>query len=101
MQTASFLSDLKSLSVCPHQAALNLVTVYQRPHPDPAPNSPATESTKSDAKSTSDPDLQRANDLVSLHYAVKVKHQESGLDEDFLQARRDVSRVISWLTEGR
>jgi len=34
----------------------------------------------------SDPDLQRAKDLVSLHYAVKMKHlnkgSEGGLAED-------------------
>ena len=43
-----------------------------------------------------DPDMQRATDLVELHYGVKVKHTQ-GLDSGLLQARRDVERVLEGL----
>ena len=43
-----------------------------------------------------DPDMQRATDLVELHYGVKVKHAQ-GLDSGLLQARRDVERVLEGL----
>ena len=43
-----------------------------------------------------DPDMQRATDLVELHYGVKVKHAR-GLDSGLLQARRDVDRVLESL----
>ena len=40
-----------------------------------------------------DIDMQRATDLLDLHYGVKVK-QAAGLDEGLKQARRDVDRVV-------
>ena len=40
-----------------------------------------------------DPDMQRATDLVELHYEVKVKHAQ-GLDHRLVQARRDVQGVL-------
>ena len=59
-------------------------------------------STQSSGKDgQSDPDLQRAKDLIALHYDVKVKHQQSGLDDDLLQARRDVYNVLSQLAQNR
>ena len=41
----------------------------------------------------SDPDLKRAKELVDLHYGMKLKYRESGLDQDLLQARRNVESV--------
>lgn len=49
------------------------------------------------AKSESDPDMQRADELVSLHYNVKVHHLNSGLDPEILEARRRVEEVINAL----
>lgn len=46
-----------------------------------------------------EPDMQRATDLVDLHYGVKMNHMQ-GEDEGLKQARRDVDRVLEKL-EGR
>lgn len=43
--------------------------------------------------SETDPDLKRAKELVDLHYGMKLKYRESGLDQDMLKARRDVESV--------
>ena len=43
-----------------------------------------------------DPDMQRATDLVELHYGVKMNHME-GEDVGLRQARRDVDRVLEKL----
>jgi hypothetical protein len=99
MQIAALLSDLKSLSVCPHEAALNLVTVHQRLDNDQFVDAEA--SSKESVTENSDPDLQRANDLISLHYGVKVKYMENGLDPELLQARREVANVLSQLAQNR
>jgi hypothetical protein len=39
------------------------------------------------------PDLQRAKDLVELHYRVKLKHLEEGLGAELQKARDDVKVV--------
>jgi hypothetical protein len=93
MQIAAFLSDLSSLNIAPHTAALAMVTVHK-------PNSTTTsaELTPSNSASAQDPDIQRANELVSLHYAVKVKHRQSGLDEELLWAREKVNDVLRALS---
>ena len=44
--------------------------------------------------------MQRATDLVELHYGVKVKHAQ-GLDPGLVKARRDVERVIGRLEVGQ
>lgn len=44
-----------------------------------------------------DPDLQRAKDVVDLHYGVKVRYEERGLDEELVEARRKVEDVIRGL----
>lgn len=54
-------------------------------------------SQKLNAKSEPDPDMQRADELVSLHYNVKVHHLNSGLDPEILEARRRVEEVINAL----
>lgn len=43
-----------------------------------------------------DEDMQRAKDLVDLHYNVKMKHVE-GHDQDLKQARRNVDAVLQKL----
>lgn len=99
MQIAALLSDLKSLSVCPHEAALNLVTVHQRLDNGQFVNAEAD--SKEPVTENSDADLQRANDLISLHYGVKVKYMGNGLDPELLQARREVANVLSQLAQNR
>ena len=42
-----------------------------------------------------DPDLQRAMDLVDLHYGVKMKHTQE--EEELMQARREVDMVLEKL----
>ena len=43
-----------------------------------------------------DPDLQRATDLVNLHYGVKEKHVQ-GVNMGLSQARIQVNRVVEKL----
>ncbi len=42
--------------------------------------------------------MQRATDLVELHYGVKVKHA-SGIDKELVEARRDVEGVMERLRQ--
>lgn len=49
------------------------------------------------AETQVDPDLQRAQELVSLHYNVKVNHVRSGLDPETIEARRRVDEVMAVL----
>ena len=69
-----------------HSAALALVSVHQS---DRA-------STRADEKAGEDPDMQRAIDLVDLHYGVKMKHAQ-GEDAALRQARREVDMVLDKL----
>jgi hypothetical protein len=46
---------------------------------------------------TTDSDLEHANELVSLHYGVKIHYLETGPEPELIQAARDVDRVISSL----
>lgn len=91
MQVAAFLSDLKSLSVCPEEAAVALVNVHKQAN------------TKRDLDQTAeedkavDQDLTRANELMLLHQDVKLKHIESGLDPELLNARSEVRKVLASL----
>ena len=50
-------------------------------------------------KTMEDPDMQRATDLVDLHYSVKMKHVQ-GDDAGLRQARREVDMVLHKL-EGK
>ena len=47
-------------------------------------------------KTEEDPDMQRATDLLELHYGVKTKHMQ-GEDAALRQARRDVDMVLEKL----
>lgn len=92
MQVAAFLSDLKSLSVCSHEAALNLVCVYKtadiQVHRE-------TVSTRDEQKSTSneDDDRKRADELALLHRDVKLKHARAP-DTGLAEARAGIRRII-------
>ena len=127
MQIAALLSDLKSLSVCSHSAAINLVNVHKHLDDNTKTNTNTGNKSTTDnsnrversgsadsdagqsqaqlqseldaANTNQDVDLKRANDLVALHYAVKVKHQESGMDKELLHARRVVGGVLTSLAQ--
>jgi hypothetical protein len=118
MKVAELLSDLKSLSpeLCPPEAALKLVSVNRAqtldtPSADitnpPSPKDtrrldPSTpQLLKSHSETDDDPDIKRAKELVALHYDVKVKYMESGLDRELLQARNDVADVLDSLLQRR
>lgn len=88
MQVAAFLSDLKTLSVCSHEAAMRLVTKHnsavEKEVADSHKNAPSN-----------DADLRQGEELLSLHENVKLKYLENGLDPDFIQAREEVGRILS------
>lgn len=91
MQAAALLSDLKSLSVCSHEAAVKLVSVHQSSG-ELGQISRATEKALSD-----DVDLARTEELVFLHNHVKLQHVKSGLDSNLLRARQDVNKILTSL----
>jgi hypothetical protein len=86
MQVAALLSDLKSLSVCSHEAAMALVSAHKA----------GTESAPRQDQ-TADSDLVRANELVSLHRAIQQRSQRP--DFELLQARKDVEGVLKALAK--
>ncbi|KAK4940100.1 hypothetical protein LTR10_019729 [Elasticomyces elasticus] len=100
MQIAAFLSDLKSLSVCSYDAAIALVKPFNNTSITSGELSstngkvPSASQSSSSTTADLDPDLQRANELVSLHYDVKVKYLQEGPDPELLQARKDVEGVV-------
>jgi hypothetical protein len=49
-----------------------------------------------EAAANKDPDLVRAATLIDLHQSVKL-YEEHGLDEDLLQGREDVRRILASL----
>ena len=87
-----------------HEEALNLVNVHKnKSNPiedDIAALEPTAHATArgEKSKSRSDPDLQRAKDLVELHYTVKLKYLHEGLDVELQKAREDVQRVFRSLS---
>jgi len=111
MKLAQVLSDLSSLKVCDPNAALSLVSA--RPSAPGASNASSVEAVKArtdallkartgeapfsrgEELQDADPDLQRAKDLVKLHYAVKVKHVNGGrIDEALEDARHAVQVAV-------
>lgn len=64
----------------------------------PVPSEASATHAAYDEKSKNSPDLQRAKDLVELHYRVKLKYQEEGLDLELQQAREDVNKVYKNLS---
>ena len=66
-----------------HDAALALVSVHKTLSDDPV----------KDAVHKEDKDMQRAHDLIELHYGVKEKYQQ-GEGEELRRARADVDAVL-------
>jgi len=95
-----------------HEAAITLVkpdasssetkedlsAVAASPAQEPETRTTTTPTTAPDSKGVPDPDLHRAQELVSLHYDVKVNHLRSGLDPELVEARRRVDEVLASLT---
>ncbi|KZF25918.1 hypothetical protein L228DRAFT_264355 [Xylona heveae TC161] len=94
MQVAEILSDLTSLQVCGHDEASALVNAHKT-----LGNAKAEkiENQTQMLDPRDDPDLQRANDVMELHAAVKLKHSH-GVDEALQRSRADVRRILSSLT---
>ncbi|KAF2662808.1 hypothetical protein K491DRAFT_709471 [Lophiostoma macrostomum CBS 122681] len=86
MQLAEILSDLVSLRVCDPSAALALVSA--RP-----PKSSSTTQTIKD-EDDNDPDIQRAKDLVELHYSLREAHKRGELARGLEEARQGVWRAV-------
>ncbi|KAL8781592.1 MAG: hypothetical protein Q9213_005942 [Squamulea squamosa] len=99
MQIASILSDLTSLRVCDHTAALALVAT-RAPANDTSNVKPIQSHESKDTHGTEyDPDMERAMDLMELHQGVKMKYAR-GEDQDLMQARKDVDAVLAELEKG-
>lgn len=94
MQVAAFLSDLRSLSVCSHESAIGLVQSYKTPESDIDQTDKQEAHGLKDVSRPTDKDLQRADELVSLHQNVKLKHLQNGQDQDLLQGRHAVQAVL-------
>ncbi|SMR52868.1 unnamed protein product [Zymoseptoria tritici ST99CH_3D1] len=88
MKVADFLSDMTSLQVCDPNAALALVSARPAKTYDITVTNGSSES--------SNVDLTRAKDLLSLHSSVKMAHQD-GTDHELNEARRAVEKVLSTL----
>ena len=90
MQVAAFLSDLKSLSVCSHEAAVDVVSVHKS-----AINKaeePGTGTANSNFNNE-DNDRKRADELALLHRNVKLKHVRTP-DADLVEARTGIRRIL-------
>ncbi|KAF2707786.1 hypothetical protein K504DRAFT_383403 [Pleomassaria siparia CBS 279.74] len=85
MKLAEILSDLVSLRICDPTAALSLVTVRTKPR---------TAAAAAAAAHDQDADLQRAKDLVDLHYSVKEAHRRGELGRGLVEARENVRRAV-------
>lgn len=89
LQLAHLLSDLVSLRVCDPAAALALVSA----RPDTSSSGETVQ--KDDAgDSNADTDIQRAKELVELHYAVKEAHRRGELGDGLEEARASVERAV-------
>lgn len=98
MKAVALLSDLKSLSVCSHESAINLVTTYKTLDNNDEQKASAVHDEPYGTSTVTDEDLRRADELVSLHQNVKLKHIHAGPDQDLLQARQAVQAVLTSLT---
>ncbi|KAJ5886887.1 uncharacterized protein N7473_009561 [Penicillium subrubescens] len=90
MQVAEILSDITSLRVCGHNEALALVSgpaLVNQPHAGAGSGASNGQTSKQEA-------LQRAKELVQLHYEVKSRHVDGEVDEELRQAREYVYRVL-------
>ncbi|KAJ5377291.1 uncharacterized protein N7496_004700 [Penicillium cataractarum] len=92
MQVAEILSDLTSLRVCGHNEALALVSAPLASAKDTSAESELVAT--SDGQAIKQEALQRAKELVQLHYEVKSRHVNGEVDDELRQAREDVYRVL-------
>lgn len=97
MKAVALLSDLKSLSVCSHDSAINLVKTYQSLDASGSEKASAVHHETYGPSTETDEDLRRADELVSLHQNVKLRHIQAGPDQDLLQARQAVQAVLASL----
>lgn len=96
MKLAEVLSDLNTLRVCDHAAAIALVSA--RPIP-PSANSSSSTARVQGQRQDEDKDLQRAKDLLKLHNEVKVAHEHGRIDQGLVEARRMVREALENLDE--
>ena len=84
-----------------HDEALELVNVHRKAAggshsaSQDVNRAHGTELTKGHKK---DNEIQRAKDLVDLHYGFKTKYAEQGLDSDLRSSRQDVHRICQQLS---
>jgi hypothetical protein len=88
-QLAHLLSDLVSLRVCDPAAALALVSA----RPTTTASTPAPDAAKAKDENE-DADIQRAKELVELHYAVTAAHRRGELGAGLAEARASVERAV-------
>ena len=116
LRNATASSPPPSANVCQdHTSALALVSAYKTIQytSDPSASTrtrsiyptasssstPDPRSQKSESERTEEnPDLQRALDLMDLHYGVKIRHMEHG-EAELEKAREGVRKVIENLRE--
>lgn len=78
-----------------HNEALALVSGPPASAKDtPAESDPVA---ASDGEAIKQGALQRAKELVQLHYEVKSRHSNGEVDDELRQAREDVHRVLKEL----
>jgi len=102
MQVAALLSDLKSLTVCTHGAALKLVSVHEVLQQDKERTGSSTSAVDTtQSNKDNDEDLERANELCILHQDVKMRHIQHGFDKELVEARENVQKVLASLNQSR
>jgi hypothetical protein len=74
-------------------AARNLVAGQSDVQTDGNISSETTKATN--AHDGSDPDLQRAKELVDLHFGIKVKFEEQGPDAELEDLRAKVAKMVA------
>ncbi|OQE30003.1 hypothetical protein PENSTE_c002G10303 [Penicillium steckii] len=97
MKVAEILSDLTSLRVCDHNAALALVNAHQSTL-NKSSSSKADPVSTDAIGSTENTDLQRAKQLVELHSEVKSRHSNGEVGFALQQARAEVHEVLRQLS---
>ncbi|KAF9892867.1 hypothetical protein FE257_000456 [Aspergillus nanangensis] len=93
MQVAEILSDLTSLRVCDHHDALALVTVNER-ITHPSESGEGQKPAKQHTEENTNNELQRAKELVDLHYEIKARHADGAVDEDLTKFPPEFSQKV-------
>jgi hypothetical protein len=79
----------------PSPSSQNINKIIQ----SPSQNANPKQQQQQQQEQEEDPDLQRAKDLVQLHYSVKVAHADGAVDEGLVEARRAVKEVLHELED--